>query len=141
MAVPMARPERPHGWRLRVGRSFGAVVVTVHGDIDARRASLLDSVLSDLIDGQGNLFVVVDLSDVVMSDLDAVDVLSAARASLEERSGRFVLSAPSVETGRVLDAAGLGDVVEVHPQRRHHPAVAKGPRRSSAVDSSGSLWT
>jgi hypothetical protein len=45
-----------------IGRAFGTVVVTVRGDLDAAALGRLDGVLTDLIAGQGNLAVSVDLT-------------------------------------------------------------------------------
>ena len=44
-----------------VRRAAGAVVVTVHGEIDPSSALVLERVLVDLIDGQGNRNVTVHL--------------------------------------------------------------------------------
>ncbi|MGI8776293.1 MAG: STAS domain-containing protein [Acidimicrobiales bacterium] len=49
---------------MAIGRALGTVVVTAHGDLDDAGAANLERVLDDLIDGQGNLHVVVDLHDV-----------------------------------------------------------------------------
>jgi len=133
---PRARP-----WRVDVGRALGAVVVTVQGDLTAANSSALGDNLRDLIEGQGNMFLVVDLRSATVADVRSVDVLVAARRSLEDRGGRFLLSGPQPEATPILDAAGLVDIVEVHPQRRHHPTIAGGPRQSSALDSSGSSGT
>ena len=46
-----------------IGRFRGTVVVTVHGDLGPTRAAHLGLMLTDLIDGQGNLSLVVDLHD------------------------------------------------------------------------------
>jgi len=50
---------------LVVGRSQGTVVVTVAGDLDGAALARLEDVLADLIDGQGNLTVAVDLTCAV----------------------------------------------------------------------------
>src|SRR4051794_4742841 len=50
---------------LVIGRALGTVVVTVGGDLDATAIDRLERVLTDLIDGQGNLAVAIDLSRAV----------------------------------------------------------------------------
>ncbi len=137
--MPQRHPSRPLPWRVDVGRTLGAVVVTVEGELTLETSSALADNLSDLIDGQGNLFVVVDLRSATVADARGLDVLVAARRSLEDRGGRFLLSAPRPEALPALSAAGLFDVIEVHPQRRHHPTVAEGPRQPSGLDFLGNL--
>lgn len=60
-----------------VAREQGVVVVTVHGAFDLARASRLGAVLGDLIDGQGNMNVSVDLSRATVVDPAALGVLAA----------------------------------------------------------------
>ena len=110
-------------WRLAVSRALGAVVVTVEGVLDSRTSVALDRVLADLIDGQGNLFVVVDLRRLVVDDPAALRSLTRARCAVEARGGRFLLAESSPRTARALRAAGLGDVIELLPERRHHPSA------------------
>lgn len=112
---------------LVVGRVLGAVVVTLHGEVTAASCEVLGDVLADLIDGQGNLFVVVELGDVVIAEGERLEVLVAARNSLRQRGGRFVLAAPPGRTRDVLQAAGLAEVIEVHPERRYHPSMTTSP--------------
>jgi anti-anti-sigma factor len=114
---------RPVAWRLGISRALGAVVVTVHGALNARTSAMLGDALRELIDGQGNLFVVVDVHDMLVTEPAALRVLAAARRSLEERDGRFLVAAPSQETARALRVRGLGAVIELHPERRHHPSA------------------
>jgi hypothetical protein len=46
-----------------VGRYKGTVMVTVHGELDVPKVAHLRLLLTDLIDDQGNVSVVVDLQD------------------------------------------------------------------------------
>ncbi|MCA1708090.1 MAG: STAS domain-containing protein [Actinobacteria bacterium] len=115
--------RKPRPWRLAIARAFGSVVVTVHGALDSRTSELVRHALADLIEGQGNLFLVMDLRDMVVTDSGELSVFAEARRSLEERNGRFVLGAPSKEAGEALQEAGLGEVIEVHFERRYHPSL------------------
>ncbi|MBW3546797.1 MAG: MEDS domain-containing protein [Actinobacteria bacterium] len=58
-------------------RRHGVVVVTVHADFDLACSSRLGAALGDLIDGQGNLNVGVDLSRAATIDPAALGVLAA----------------------------------------------------------------
>ncbi len=124
VAHATVRMLRGSPWLLTISRTLGAVVVTVDGSLDTRTAAVLGDALSDLIDGQGNLLVVVDVRRMVVADPEALQVLIDARRSLESREGRFLLAAPSPATALVLRAGGLGAVIELHPERRHHPSSA-----------------
>lgn len=133
----LASTDRSRSFGVVIGRALGAVVVTVHGRLDADAAQVLDRYFHDLIDGQGNLLVVVDLADAAIA-AGGIDVLVKARRSLRARGGRLLLGRPSRETANALHAAGLGDAIELHPERRHHPTAGgepstgrlKGPRRA-----------
>ncbi|HEX3622609.1 MAG TPA: STAS domain-containing protein [Acidimicrobiales bacterium] len=132
---PSGARRKPRPWRLAIARAFGSVVVTVHGVLDARTSESLAHALDDLIEGQGNLFVVIDLRDMAVTDPGGLGVLAKARHSLEERKGRLLLAAPSKETEEALRRAGLAEVIEVHVERRYHPSLG----RNSASGDEGSL--
>ncbi len=63
-------------------------------------SELLARVLTDLIEGQGNLAVAVDLGEAI------VDPAS-------ERGSRYILEKPPIETHEALRARGYGDLVDV----------------------------
>lgn len=58
---PAPAAESPTG--VVVGRYKGTVMVTVHGELDPSKVVHLRRLLTDLIDDQGNVSVVVDLQD------------------------------------------------------------------------------
>lgn len=126
-------PDGP-SLRLAIARALGAVVVTLHGQLDGSSSVVVGQTLEDLIEGQGNLFVVVDLRDTVVRDTAGLAVLVKARDRMEERGGEFILASPSTDTDRALRAAGLGDVIETHAERRYHPSVARRPRDRPGSD-------
>ena len=99
-----------------VGRALGTVVVTVDGALDLESSELLARVLSDLIEGQGNLAVAVDLGKAVV-DSEAVTVFSEAAKRASERGAKFILEKPPIETHEALEAQGYGDLVEVRARR------------------------
>lgn len=76
--MPIAR-QRPRAalW-FSVHREADAVVVPVHGDVDLAASARLGAVLADLIEGQGNHDVVVDLEHVTAIDPAAFGVLAVA---------------------------------------------------------------
>ncbi len=87
---------------ISVRRAQGRVVVSVHGDLDGQRAAILEQVLSDLIDGQGNLDVLVDLRDAALADPVALDALRGAAEQARRRNAAFAFRAPAGLAARAL---------------------------------------
>lgn len=79
---------------ISVRRAEGRVVVAVCGDLDRQRAGILEQVLSDLIDGQGNLDVLVDLRDAALADPVVLDALRGAAEQARRRNAAFAFHAP-----------------------------------------------
>jgi anti-anti-sigma factor len=71
-------PARP-GLRFTIRRAGAAVIVAVHGQLEAAAAAGLDHVLRDLICDQGNRHVAVDLAGVADNDTNGVAALIDAR--------------------------------------------------------------
>ena len=105
-------PELP----LVIGRALGTVVVTVDGALNVESTEPLARVLSDLIEGQGNLAVAVDLGKAIVVP-EAVTVLADAAERASERGAKFILEKPPIETHEALEARGYGDLIEVRPRR------------------------
>jgi anti-anti-sigma factor len=68
------------------------VIVTVHGAIDSAAWERINAVLRDLIDAQGNLDVVMDLSDMVRLDEAAVPLIVHAARQAHNHGGRLRLA-------------------------------------------------
>jgi anti-anti-sigma factor len=68
------------------------VIVSIHGEIDFADWARIDAVLWDLIDDQGNLDVVVDLSEVVYLERDAVSLIVHAARQAHCHGGRLRLA-------------------------------------------------
>ena len=90
-------------------RSGGAGVLDIEG------SELLARLLSDLIEGQGNLAVAVDRGKVIV-DPEAVTVFVEAAKRGSGQGTKFILEKPSIETHGALQA-GYADLVEVLPRR------------------------
>ena len=101
---------------LMIGRAMGTVVVTVDGALDAEGSGLLERLLIDLIDGQGNATVAVDLGRATIGPAALAVFLDAGR-----RAGRqgttFILKAPTPEVHQALRTGGLDDRVQVVARR------------------------
>ena len=100
---------------IAVGRSLGTVVVTVIGPLDPPMATHLAAALGDLIDGQGNLAVAVDLGDVHRIAPPGEQVLAAAACNLERRGGRLSLCKAHGSVLGALERAGLTRCVTSPP--------------------------
>ena len=130
MSSPSAQPapgeeEGPHGLvrgdrvapalSLAVGRALGTVVVTVDGVLNVDSSEFLAGVLSDLIEGQGNLAVAVDLGKAVV-DPEAVTVFAEAAQRASRRGARFILEKPPIEAHAAMQARGYIDLIEIRPR-------------------------
>lgn len=109
-----------------VGRYQATVVVTVHGELDRTRAAQLGHVLADLIDGQGNLSLVVDLHDATAADTKALSVFADAAERARAHGGAIRLSRPPPLLHRALRDAGLGQLVGAGLQADPRQAAAAG---------------
>jgi len=105
--APEATGASPGPPSIVVRRCQCTVVVTIHGELDTAGARRLDDVLADLIDGQGNLFVVVDLHDATATDADSLSVFANAAQSAHRRGGTMGLSEPPAVLRRALELRGL----------------------------------
>ena len=105
---------------------MGVVVVTAHGHLGASEADVLQAVLADLIEGQGNLKVVLDLHDVSGIDRSSLQALVAAVDAAAQLGGELTFADPNETSIKALEAVGLGDAIT--PARRCSPrALAPVP--------------
>lgn len=109
-------------------RTHGTVVVYVVGALDAASARQLDDRLVDIIDGQGNLRLVVDLADTRSIDRAGLAVLVDALQRMRRTSGELLLSGPTGEVAQALNAAGLDKVFVITPAWAHPAYGDSGSR-------------
>ena len=57
----VARAGHSAPFSLAIRRELGTVVVTVDGELESRSCVAVERVLTDLVEGQGNVRVVVDM--------------------------------------------------------------------------------
>lgn len=94
-----------------IRRQLSTVVVAVHGALDTARAERLGQILADLIDGQGNLAIVVDLHDATTSEPDTLWVFTDAAERARRRGGKVLLNEPNPTLGVELELRGLDHFV------------------------------
>ena len=100
---------------LVVGRALGTVVVTVDGTLNLEGSQVLARLLSDLIEGQGNLVVAVDLGKAIVEP-EALTALVETAQRARDQSTKFILDKPPTDTRKALQAEGFAHLVEVPPQ-------------------------
>ena len=110
-------------------RSLGRVVVDIHGALDASTAGQLRHRLADLIEGQGNRQLVLDLRETTLIDPRGLAVLVDAHKRIQRIAGSLVLSGASPDVIRQFEAAGLANVFNLTPAWAH-PAYGDGPVES-----------
>lgn len=116
------------GCSVVVGRLLSSVVVTLRGSLNAASSPDVAAVLHDLINGHGNLALVLDLRGLRELDHCGVEVLSAAASDIERRGGGLRLSRAVDEIQNALVAVGVTPLV-ARPGERHgdeqHPAPVR----------------
>ena len=115
----------PEGLDLAYRRDGRDVVVAVRGDIDLASAPYLDQALTELIDEQGNLSVVLDLERLDFIGSTGVALLLKARERAHLRGGRIILARPSTIARRVLEISGVLSAFDVRDDGVD-PAVRDG---------------
>jgi len=78
--------------RFQISRAGSTVVVSVSGEIGPEDWALVDAVLWDLIDAQGNLDVVLDLCDVTYLERAAVPLIVDAARQAHVHGGHLRLA-------------------------------------------------
>ena len=112
------------------GRALGKVIVSIHGPVDADTAPELRHRLRDLIDGQGNRHLVLDLSGTTLVDDAGLAVFIDAHKRMQRIAGELVFSGAPTKVLGTLKAAGLDKVFTVTPAWSH-PANAYGDAKVS----------
>jgi anti-anti-sigma factor len=92
---------------------MGRVVVTVEGALDVHTAPELRHRLLDVIEGQGNRRLVLELQGMTSIDRAGVAVLVDALKRLQRNAGTLVLSGPAPHIVDTLVAAGVGQAFAV----------------------------
>ena len=88
-------------------RALGRVVVQVQGALDSDSAPALEDRLLDVIDGQGNRQVVLDLRRATAIDAAGLSVVADALERMDHYGGELLLSGPTSAVEERLRAAGL----------------------------------
>lgn len=126
----------PHDFSLVFSRALGNVIVHIHGVLAANSAHELKDRLVDVIDGQGNRQLVVDLRKTTRIDSTGFSVLVDALHRQRERGGDLVLSGPTTDVAQALVAAGLDKVFEITPAWSH-PARGRAGAEARWLGRSG----
>lgn len=110
-------------------RELGKVVVAVQGALDVGTAPTLRERLADIIDGQGNRQVVLDLRGMTAVDFAGLCVLVETLERMEQYGGELVLSGPTSCVAGQLRAAGLDEAFLITPNWRHPAWGSVGAQR------------
>lgn len=100
-------------------RSSGQVIVYLHGALDAVTAHQLSDRLADLIGGQGNRQVVLDLAGLTHIDAVGLSSLLDALKSVRDIGGELVLSGLTSGVHRTFEAAGVDKLFFITPAWMH----------------------
>lgn len=118
VAAEWAQPAMIDRPSITVARSAGTVVVTVRGALDAEKSQHLGGILADLIDGQGNLSILVDLHDASATDPDCLWILTEAAERAHRRGATMRLDAAPPAVTSALQLRGLDNFVSSPPAQQ-----------------------
>lgn len=119
---------------LGFSRALGWVVVDIHGALDARTAPHLKDRLVDVIDGQGNRQLVLELRGMTRIDATGFSAFLDAQRRMRKIGGQLVLSGPSSDVVHAFERAGLDLVFTITPAWTH---PARGTARSNRNSPAG----
>ncbi|HEV3497871.1 MAG TPA: STAS domain-containing protein [Actinomycetes bacterium] len=105
--------SEPRAFSLDFARKGRSVTVAVHGEVDGPATAVLAGLLLDVVEGQGNLSVDLDLSDMTFIGSAGLAMLLDMHRRAVERGGTFVLHNPRPSTVRVFDIVGLGQILTI----------------------------
>lgn len=111
-------PDRPR-FSLVFSRALGRVVVHIHGALDSNSAQELKARLVDVIHGQGNRQLVLDLRETTLVDSAGRSVLVDALRRMQRSGGELVLSGPTSDVAQSFHDAGLDTVFVITPAWDH----------------------
>ena len=98
-------------------------VLALRGEVDLATVAELRSAL-DVSIKIGVHHLILDCADLQFLDASGVGVLAAAHTDLRARCGQLVLRNPSVPVQIVLEASGLGGLLESPFGSRPHWSIA-----------------
>lgn len=84
-------PRTRHEPRIWINRAKGAVVIGLRGALDRAVLDCFAAQLADLTTGQGNLRVVIDLSDVKATEDRLTRAITDAQTDLARRGGSIAV--------------------------------------------------
>jgi anti-anti-sigma factor len=114
-----------HHFSLAFSRALGKVIVHIHGALRADNVHELKARLVDVIEGQGNRRLVLDLRRTTLIDAAGFSVLVDALNRMQRSGGELVLSGPTSNVALAFAAAGLDKVFVITPAWAH-PARGDG---------------
>lgn len=110
------------------------MIIHIHGALDADNSHELKDRLVDVIDGQGNRRLVVDLRATTFIDSTGFSVLVGALKRMQKNGGELVLSAPTSDVSAAFGSSGLDKVFDIIPAWAH---PAHGDARTKADKPAG----
>lgn len=89
------------------------MTVAIGGEVDRADVTMLRGVLLDLVDGQGNLSVVLDLSELTFIDSAGLALLLEMHGRAVERGGTIAVRNVRPSTARTFEVVGLHHILTI----------------------------
>ncbi|MDQ3896954.1 MAG: STAS domain-containing protein [Actinomycetota bacterium] len=85
----------------------------MRGEVDRQSSDVLRRLLLDVVEGQGNLSVALDLSEMTFIDSSGLSMFLEMHGRAVERGGSFVLQNPRPSASRMFEIVGLNRILEI----------------------------
>ncbi len=141
-AVDSDRVDTDISFGLTTLYSGRQVVVALRGRVDTFTAPTLGRVLDALFDA-GRRHVVIDLAELDVMDAPGLRVIGPMSSRLHHNGGVLTIRSPSPIIRRILDIAGMGDLIEGRTRdprpttlgAEQHPGDASTPVTGASAES------
>jgi len=88
-------------------RALGRIVITPRGEFTSSSVRSLHGILQDLIEGQGNLAIIVDAMFITSVDERIARVFADAAGRMSHHNGTFVVASANERVRASLEAVGV----------------------------------
>ncbi len=103
-------------FKVRADKEDGLHTVSVYGELDQGTAPELRSTLADSV-GDGDVAILVDLSDCDFIDSTGLSLLVEAKRRLSDERRRFAVCCPDADVRRLLELTGIDQAVGLFDTR------------------------
>ena len=94
--------------------SDGRLLIQLHGELDHHSARQAIAEITEAVDSNLPRELLLDMSRLSFMDSSGIAVIIKTNRRITETGGRMIIASPQRQPLKVLDAAGIEKLVEVH---------------------------